>query len=178
VPGLKGPSGSLGPPRRLDTIPRHKSRKARVAAVRSRWSHGRRRIAPVIVIALATPKTAAKNRSPRANARPKPRPATICARCGKGFVGRSDARTCSNACRQALYRNRIPLQLKRNEAALLMLDTIPTPEQPPSQPQYAGGWSPDIKPAPASPPAPREPTLERDEVRRVNGADAMAGLRN
>jgi phage N-6-adenine-methyltransferase len=32
------------------------------------------------------------------------RPAKICARCGNGFVGRSDARTCSNACRQALYR--------------------------------------------------------------------------
>jgi phage N-6-adenine-methyltransferase len=34
------------------------------------------------------------------------RPAKICARCGNGFVGRSDAQTCSNACRQALYRNR------------------------------------------------------------------------
>ena len=34
------------------------------------------------------------------------RPATICARCGNGFLGRSDARACSNACRQALYRTR------------------------------------------------------------------------
>jgi phage N-6-adenine-methyltransferase len=34
------------------------------------------------------------------------RPATTCARCGNGFVGRSDARVCSNACRQALYRKR------------------------------------------------------------------------
>jgi hypothetical protein len=34
------------------------------------------------------------------------RPAKICARCGNGFVGRSDAQTCSNVCRQALYRNR------------------------------------------------------------------------
>ena len=34
------------------------------------------------------------------------RPATTCARCGNGFVARSDARACSNACRQALYRSR------------------------------------------------------------------------
>jgi phage N-6-adenine-methyltransferase len=33
------------------------------------------------------------------------RPNKICARCGTWFVGRSDARTCSNACRQAIYRN-------------------------------------------------------------------------
>jgi phage N-6-adenine-methyltransferase len=32
------------------------------------------------------------------------RPATICLRCGDGFVGRRDARTCGNACRQALHR--------------------------------------------------------------------------
>jgi hypothetical protein len=42
------------------------------------------------------------------------RPAKVCARCGKGFVGRSDAQTCSNACRQALYRNRESLRLNRN----------------------------------------------------------------
>ena len=47
------------------------------------------------------------------------RPATICARCGNGFIGRSDARACSNACRQWLYRNRISLQLKCNEAVAL-----------------------------------------------------------
>jgi predicted nucleic acid-binding Zn ribbon protein len=35
------------------------------------------------------------------------RPAKTCAQCGKKFIGRSDARTCSNACRQALYRERI-----------------------------------------------------------------------
>jgi hypothetical protein len=35
------------------------------------------------------------------------RPARICAACGNGFVARSDARACSNACRQALYRGRI-----------------------------------------------------------------------
>jgi site-specific DNA-methyltransferase (adenine-specific) len=42
------------------------------------------------------------------------RQATACAneRCGKGFVARSDARVCSNACRQALYRQR--LRLSRN----------------------------------------------------------------
>jgi phage N-6-adenine-methyltransferase len=39
------------------------------------------------------------------------RAATTCARCGNGFIARSDARTCSNACRQWLYRNRISLQL-------------------------------------------------------------------
>jgi len=44
------------------------------------------------------------------------RPAVVCARCGNGFVGRSDARTCSNACRQWLYRNRDSLQLKCNAA--------------------------------------------------------------
>jgi hypothetical protein len=32
-----------------------------------------------------------------------------CARCGRGFVGRSDARACSNACRQALHRHRYAL---------------------------------------------------------------------
>jgi phage N-6-adenine-methyltransferase len=42
------------------------------------------------------------------------RPATTCARCGLGFVGRSDAQTCSNACRQALYRKRESLRLTRN----------------------------------------------------------------
>jgi phage N-6-adenine-methyltransferase len=47
------------------------------------------------------------------------RPAMICLRCGNGFIGRSDARTCSNACRQWLYRNRILLQLKCNEVAAL-----------------------------------------------------------
>jgi len=44
------------------------------------------------------------------------RPATICARCGNGFIGRSDARACSNACRQALYRTRT-LRMSRNDAA-------------------------------------------------------------
>jgi site-specific DNA-methyltransferase (adenine-specific) len=34
------------------------------------------------------------------------RAATTCISCGRGFVGRSDAQTCSNACRQWLYRNR------------------------------------------------------------------------
>jgi len=34
-----------------------------------------------------------------------PRCALICAQCGKAFVARSDARTCSNACRQRLYRD-------------------------------------------------------------------------
>ncbi len=38
--------------------------------------HHRRRIVSIIVIALAIPKTAAKNRSSRPNARPKPRPAS------------------------------------------------------------------------------------------------------
>jgi len=33
------------------------------------------------------------------------RHALICARCGEGFVARGDARTCSNACRQGLYRD-------------------------------------------------------------------------
>ena len=32
--------------------------------------------------------------------------ATTRARCGSGFIARSDARACSNACRQWLYRNR------------------------------------------------------------------------
>jgi phage N-6-adenine-methyltransferase len=35
-----------------------------------------------------------------------PRVAMKCARCGSDFFGRSDARTCSDACRQWLYRNR------------------------------------------------------------------------
>jgi phage N-6-adenine-methyltransferase len=34
------------------------------------------------------------------------RPARSCAACGNGFVARSDARACSSACRQWLYRNR------------------------------------------------------------------------
>jgi site-specific DNA-methyltransferase (adenine-specific) len=34
------------------------------------------------------------------------RPAMTCANCGNGFVARSDARTCSSACRQRLYRQR------------------------------------------------------------------------
>ncbi len=34
------------------------------------------------------------------------RPAQICAACGSGFIARSDAQTCSDACRQWLYRNR------------------------------------------------------------------------
>jgi len=34
------------------------------------------------------------------------RAAMTCAGCGRGFVGRRDARACSNACRQSLYRNR------------------------------------------------------------------------
>jgi len=34
------------------------------------------------------------------------RPATICARCSKSFIARSDAIACSNACRQALHRQR------------------------------------------------------------------------
>jgi site-specific DNA-methyltransferase (adenine-specific) len=34
------------------------------------------------------------------------RPATTCARCGNSFIARSDARACSNACRQWLYRDR------------------------------------------------------------------------
>jgi site-specific DNA-methyltransferase (adenine-specific) len=45
------------------------------------------------------------------------RPAMICARCGKGFVRRGDARTCSDACRQALYRNRISLRLAVTDSA-------------------------------------------------------------
>ena len=32
--------------------------------------------------------------------------AMTCIRCGRGSIGRSDARVCSNACRQWLYRNR------------------------------------------------------------------------
>lgn len=35
------------------------------------------------------------------------RPAVTCARCGRTFIARSDARACSDACRQALYRDRI-----------------------------------------------------------------------
>jgi predicted nucleic acid-binding Zn ribbon protein len=42
--------------------------------------------------------------------------AKSCARCGRGFVGRSDAQTCSNACRQWLYRNRDSLRVKCNAA--------------------------------------------------------------
>jgi phage N-6-adenine-methyltransferase len=34
------------------------------------------------------------------------RPAATCPRCHKAFVGRRNAIACSNACRQALYRNR------------------------------------------------------------------------
>jgi phage N-6-adenine-methyltransferase len=34
------------------------------------------------------------------------RRAITCVRCGTPFVGRKDARTCSNACRQASYRER------------------------------------------------------------------------
>jgi phage N-6-adenine-methyltransferase len=46
------------------------------------------------------------------------RAATACARCGNGFIARSDARTCSDACRQWLYRGRISLRLKCNESAV------------------------------------------------------------
>jgi phage N-6-adenine-methyltransferase len=42
------------------------------------------------------------------------RPAMTCARCGRAFVGRRNAQTCSNACRQWLYRNRKSLRFKRN----------------------------------------------------------------
>ncbi len=41
----------------------------------ARWPHGKR-VDSTMVIALAPPKTAAKKRSSRANARPKPRPAS------------------------------------------------------------------------------------------------------
>jgi hypothetical protein len=34
------------------------------------------------------------------------RPSMTCARCSNGFIGRSNARACSNTCRQALYRQR------------------------------------------------------------------------
>jgi len=34
-------------------------------------------------------------------------PALACARCGKGFDKRRGSRTCSDACRQALYRERV-----------------------------------------------------------------------
>src|SRR5262245_25215782 len=42
------------------------------------------------------------------------RPAATCDRCGRGFVARSDARACSNACRQALYRKRYDLSVTRD----------------------------------------------------------------
>jgi phage N-6-adenine-methyltransferase len=35
------------------------------------------------------------------------RAAAACAHCGERFIGRSDARACSNRCRQALYRQRM-----------------------------------------------------------------------
>ena len=35
------------------------------------------------------------------------RPVATCVRCGNSFIARSDARTCSSACRQAAYRSRI-----------------------------------------------------------------------
>jgi phage N-6-adenine-methyltransferase len=35
------------------------------------------------------------------------RTAMPCTHCGERFIGRSDARACSNACRQALYRQRM-----------------------------------------------------------------------
>jgi phage N-6-adenine-methyltransferase len=35
------------------------------------------------------------------------RTAMACAHCGERFIARSDARACSSACRQALYRSRI-----------------------------------------------------------------------
>jgi site-specific DNA-methyltransferase (adenine-specific) len=47
----------------------------------------------------------------------RPRPGTKCARCGEAFVGRRDAVTCSNACRQALYRKRYTS--RRNAGAAL-----------------------------------------------------------
>jgi phage N-6-adenine-methyltransferase len=34
------------------------------------------------------------------------RPATTCARCGNKFIGRSDAKTCSDACRKWVQRHR------------------------------------------------------------------------
>lgn len=36
-----------------------------------------------------------------------PRPATPCAWCGYPVQGRSDQRTCSAACRQAVHRHRV-----------------------------------------------------------------------
>jgi site-specific DNA-methyltransferase (adenine-specific) len=45
------------------------------------------------------------------------RPAVACAQCGTSFIGRSDARTCSNKCRQALYRKRYGLGVTPQDAA-------------------------------------------------------------
>jgi hypothetical protein len=59
----------------VETVSQKKVARYGGCAIRSRWPH-RRRIVSIIVIALALPKTAAKKRSPRANARPKPWPAS------------------------------------------------------------------------------------------------------
>jgi site-specific DNA-methyltransferase (adenine-specific) len=45
------------------------------------------------------------------------RAAVSCARCGTSFIGRSDARTCSNKCRQALYRQRYGSSVTRLASA-------------------------------------------------------------
>jgi site-specific DNA-methyltransferase (adenine-specific) len=43
---------------------------------------------------------------------------TTCSACGYEFIARSDAKTCSNACRQTSYRKRQALHLGRNNIAV------------------------------------------------------------
>jgi len=62
--------------RRPDTIPRHKSGKARIAKAPAPRSHRKRRIASIIVTMLAAPKRATNRRSPCPAARPQPSAAT------------------------------------------------------------------------------------------------------
>lgn len=57
------------------------------------------------------------------------RSVTTCARCGKSFAARSDARTCSSACRQALYRKRYGLSVTALAILLALLAATATQAQ-------------------------------------------------
>jgi phage N-6-adenine-methyltransferase len=62
-----------------------------------------------------------------------PRRAVVCPTCGKGFVARRNARTCSNACRQAMHRKRNTLNVTRAKAAVFEFvdqDDVPIPDMP------------------------------------------------
>jgi len=64
------------PPLDAPTLSQGTNQARRRSRWRSRRAYGKRCIAPIIAIVQAAPKTVTKIRSPRPNARPKPRPAS------------------------------------------------------------------------------------------------------